>query len=587
MNSETKTCQNCKEDFTIDPEDFEFYNKISVPPPTFCWKCRFQRRLSFRNERHPFWGKSMISGKRIFSIFPPDSGVLLLDEDEWRSDQWDGLDYGAEYDFSRSFFEQFRELVKRVPRLGPHTEDNVNCEYLINSGWSKNCYMIFNCSGSEDCAYGNAVDWCKFCFDNSHVTKCERTYGSFWIRSCYQTHFSARSMECTSSWFLSGCKGMTNCFGCVNQINKSYCIYNVQYSKEEYQKRIAQMRLDTWSGLQKAKSEARSFAATFPIAYLNGILNDDVTGEYVSESKNVQYGYLVNGAKDVKYGQYLQVPGVEDSYDITIWGEKHIRGYENSTCGLGVSNSRFCEGSWSEVINSEYSIACRTISDCFGCIGLKKKQYCILNKQYTRDEYTALKAKIIEHMKAMPYNDKKGRTYAYGEFFPIEHSPIPYNLSLAQEHMPLTKEQALEQGYGWYDMRKKEYEVTMAINAVPDAIGDVSDTIIKEILECGTCRQPYRIIALELAFLKAEKLPLPRQCMECRHEERIVQRAKAFLYPRKCDCTGKTPNPKTGYENFATHPHGEGSCPVEFEAAYPPEDPRIIYCLKCFYPEAI
>src|SRR3989344_9523913 len=116
--AEKRICQNCKADFTIEPDDFEFYNKISVPPPTFCWKCRFQRRLSFRNERHPFWGKSMISGKRIFSIFPPDSGVLLLDEDEWRSDQWDGLDYGAEYDFSRSFFEQFRELVKRVPRLG-------------------------------------------------------------------------------------------------------------------------------------------------------------------------------------------------------------------------------------------------------------------------------------------------------------------------------------------------------------------------------------------------------------------------------------------------------------------------------------
>ena len=32
MNSETKTCQNCKQSFIIEPEDFEFYEKMKVPP---------------------------------------------------------------------------------------------------------------------------------------------------------------------------------------------------------------------------------------------------------------------------------------------------------------------------------------------------------------------------------------------------------------------------------------------------------------------------------------------------------------------------------------------------------------------------
>ncbi len=34
---EVKTCQNCKQNFTIESEDFVFYEKIDVPPPTF-WK---------------------------------------------------------------------------------------------------------------------------------------------------------------------------------------------------------------------------------------------------------------------------------------------------------------------------------------------------------------------------------------------------------------------------------------------------------------------------------------------------------------------------------------------------------------------
>src|SRR3989338_7812268 len=135
-NFEIKVCQNCKAEFTIEPEDFDFYKKISVPPPTFCWKCRFQRRLTYRNERHPFWAMSAKSGKRFMSIYSPESGLTVYDEKEWRSDDWDGLDYGREYDFSRPFFAQFHELVKSVPFNGPHTEDNVRCEYMVNSGWS-------------------------------------------------------------------------------------------------------------------------------------------------------------------------------------------------------------------------------------------------------------------------------------------------------------------------------------------------------------------------------------------------------------------------------------------------------------------
>ena len=35
---------------------------------------------------------------------------------------------------------------------------------------------------------------------------------------------------------------------------------------------------------------------------------------------------------------------------------------------------------------------------CFGCVGFKHKQYCILNKQYTKEEYEKLVQKIIKQM---------------------------------------------------------------------------------------------------------------------------------------------------------------------------------------------
>ncbi len=582
--SETKICQNCKNDFIIFPEDFDFYKKIDVPPPTFCWKCRFQRRVACRNERKPFWNTSAKTGKRILSLYPPESGVTIYDDDEWKTDDWDALSYGVDYDFSKPFFQQIHELALKVPRPSRSNEDNVNSDYSVNTGWSKNCYLVSNSTGAEDSAYSNAIDYCKSCFDDSHIEKCERCYGSFWIFNSHRAHFTTRSMDNASVWFCFGSKGLTDCFGCVNLMNKSHHIFNQPYSKEEYERRIKEMKLNTWSGFQKARDEAISFSLKFPYAYLNGIFHDDVTGEYISDSKNVHYGYLVKGGKDLKYIQYLQIPKSEDSYDLTIWGGGNIRAYENATSGLGISNSKFLLECWSEILDSEYSMFCRNISNCFGCVGLRKKQYCIFNKQYTKEEYESLRKKIIEQMSAIPYIDKKGRIYKYGEFFPLEHSPVGYNTSLVMEHFPLTKEEALAEGYSWLDSSPAEYKTTMTAAQIPDAIEDVPDSILKEIIQCAECKRAYRIIPSELVFLKTEGIPVSRTCDDCRHNVRISMRSNAFLYHRKCQCSGEKSSNGV-YTNAMTHFHGKDSCPNEFETAHEPNGPEIIYCLKCFWQE--
>src|SRR3989338_8821265 len=98
MKSETKNCQNCKKDFTIEPDDFSFYEKIKVPPPTFCPTCRAQRRFSFRNERNFFRTKDAFSGENIFSLYPPSDRKKVITESAWYGDSWDAMDYGRDYD---------------------------------------------------------------------------------------------------------------------------------------------------------------------------------------------------------------------------------------------------------------------------------------------------------------------------------------------------------------------------------------------------------------------------------------------------------------------------------------------------------
>ncbi|MBI4086242.1 MAG: hypothetical protein HY433_03325 [Candidatus Liptonbacteria bacterium] len=592
MNSATKVCQNCKREFSIEPEDFSFYEKINVPPPTFCPFCRFARRFSYRNERNLFWNKSAKSGKKILSLYPLQSHVTVYDEDEWFRDDWDALEYGRDYDFSKPFFEQFHELARTVPRHARSNTSgntaNVASDYVANTGWSRNCYFIFNASGNENCAYGNGVDDCRECFDCSNSIKCELSYESFLNRNCYKTHFSSQCEECMNVWFSKDCIGCTDCFGCINLRNKKFYIFNIPYSKEEYREKLKNMELHKWSGLKVAREKTRDFWLKNPVKYMRGINNINSTGDYIDHSRNVHLGYIVRESENVRYCQYLSVPSIKDCMDVTLdgWGSNNELCYENSISGLGISNSRFSAECWPEVRDTEYSMFCKNVSNVFGCVGLKNKQYCVFNKQYSKNDYKELTGRIKKHMDDMPYTDKNGNIYRYGEFFPIEHSPFGYNISAISEHYPLSKEQALDRGYAWNEPESKEYDITMKSEDIPDSINDIADDILSGVIACVNCARAYRIIKMELDFLRAENIPLPRLCPDCRHKMRIAQRNPYFFYNGECGCAGgSSSNGK--YKNSTPHFHREKVCPSKFITSYAPDRPEIVYCEQCYQAEVV
>ena len=62
MDQETITCQNYKNNFVIEPEDFNFYDKIKVPAPTWCPECGLIKRLAWRGERSFFKRKCDLCG---------------------------------------------------------------------------------------------------------------------------------------------------------------------------------------------------------------------------------------------------------------------------------------------------------------------------------------------------------------------------------------------------------------------------------------------------------------------------------------------------------------------------------------------
>ena len=545
---------------------------MDIPLPTFCPECRMIRRLSFRNERNLFRRKDAHTGNDSFSGFPVEANLNTYENNYWNSDQWDPIDYAVEYDFSKTFFEQFYYLLSRVPLPAKSSAGfMINSDYCNEAGRLRNTYLCFDSDFVENSAYLVKATNMNDSFDSHEVIDDELCYEDVMVYKSYRTFYSLDCESCVDVWFSKGLRGCTNCFGCVNLRGKSYYFFNEQLSKEEYDKKLSELNLNSYKSIKQLNTKVLDFWQKFPVKYYHGIRNVNCTGDRISDSKNVLDSVSIQDGENMRYIQ-ISVLKAANSYDCVQLFMGVENAYECVTCGEGSYNLKYCFNCWAESRDLEYCTYCVGSADCFGCVGLSKKQYCIFNKQYSKEEYFDLKDKITKHMNEMPYSDSLGRVYTYGEFFPTEFSPLAYNESLAQDYVPLNRDQAKEKGFLWREPNTREFQTTMQDTDLPDSINDVSDDILKEIIACETCKRAYRIISAELQFYKRIGLPLPHKCHNCRFLDRFKFINPPKLYHRACMC------------NKTNHTH-QGKCEIEFETSYAPDQPEIVYCEKCYQQE--
>ncbi len=544
-------CQNCKNNFVIEPEDFNFYEKMQVPPPTFCPDCRYQRRLSIRNERVFYYRNCDSCNGRIISYYHPEKRQSVWCPSCWWSDKFDPIKYGRDFDFSRSFFEQFKEMYRDVPTL---SLDIVNCkdsEYVSYCGDDNYCYFDIAGERNEYCYFCKFVKYSKDCIDCSFVYNSELNYECVNCHKIYGSVFLNKCTDCSSSSFLYDCKGCTDCFGCWNLRNKSYHIFNQPYAREEYQKIMSNFNKKSYSALENLKEEFKEKSKNAIVKFANLVNSPKCTGDDLFNCKNVKESFDVSNAENSKH--LCDVLDAKECYDLDFSLYKPSFDIELiSTLNLGNSGfssaSHYSNDIW-------YSDKCNNSAELFGCIGLNKKKYCILNKQYSKEQYFALKNRIIEHMK---------KTDEWGKFFPIGTSNFGYNETVAQEYFPLTKEECEKQSLPWWDkITSTSGKETINRELLADNINDVTEEIVKEVLACA-CGGNYKIVPYELNLYKKLSMPLPRECPNCRHNRRNLTAGIRKLWHRKCA--------KNGCEN-------------EFETSYAPDRPEIVYCEKCYQQE--
>jgi hypothetical protein len=557
--------------------------------------------MTFINERTFYRRKCDLCNSNIIAIFPKESTFPIFCPPCWWSDKWDTMNYGKEYDFSKPFFIQFNELLKKVPKISLYIDYPriVNSEFVHLAGALKNCYLIMNCEDDENCCYSYNITHSKDCVDCSNIFYTTSSYEAVDCQRCYRALYSTNCHNSIDIYFSKNLHNCENCFGCINLRNKKYHIFNKPSSKEDYFQFIKNCNLGSYKEILRYKEKVQNLYLTIPNKFMEGYRNFNVSGNNIFNSKNVFHSFDILDAENCKFCRQFNMYSVKDSYDYSNWGKNASLVYESINVGEDISNVKF---SYSLFVgqNITYCDVTYSSNNIFGCISLRNKDYCILNKQYAKEEYEDLVPKIIQHMQEMPYVDKKGRIYKYGEFFPLELSPFAYNETIAQEYFPLTKQQAIDRGYNWKDPEEKNYNIQISNNNLPDNIKDANEDIVGKVIECAhgspstgsgqigkpicdeQCATAFKIIKEELQFYKKMNLPLPRLCPNCRHYQRLKQRNPLKLWHRQCMCDYQV------YNNTVKHPqHPEGRCPNEFQTSYSPERSEIVYCEQCYSAEVV
>lgn len=556
-----RSCKHCQQQFSVSSGDTNFYEAITpkikgqsfaLPLPDLCPSCRERRRMAFRNERALYARTSSLSGKPILSIYSPDKPYLVYDHDEWWSDAWDPLSYGRDYNFSRPFFAQFSELQQVVPRMNLYVDNTCeNCEYSNQITSSKNCYLIYSGSSNEDCYYGYRFMGAKNCVDGFMMITSELCYECIDAVESYNCQYSQNIVHCRDSAFLFDCQNCDNCFFSTNLRNKSYYIFNKPYTKEGYFAEMAKWQLGSFAVVQKLQTEFAALVSQTPHLFAHLKQVENVTGDNVQNAKGCVSVFSGSNLENVHYSRFIQ--DAQNCMDVNFGCDHTILNFEVCTTGVNAYNILFSIDTWPNVSNLIYCDSCaNSTKDCFGCIGLRNKQYCILNKQYTKEEYELLLPKIIEHMR---------QTGEWGHFFPPELSPIGYNESLAAEYYPLAEPDAKALQYRWSSYEPAEatpHHVTEAKD-LPDAIDQVTDSILTTTIKSARSQKPFRITKQELAFYRTHNIPLPRLHPNERHQVRLAKRGSLSLIDRNCT-----------------------QCQKQLQTIYSQDTAPLLYCETCY-----
>lgn len=565
---ERKKCNLSWKYFAIFQGDIDLLKKISpiiwkekftYPTPKTDSTIRMIKRMMFRNERLLYSSKSIISGKNIPTIYHPSTWIKSITWEEWEN--IDTVEYWQKYNFNNRFLDQFKEIFYKVPKLWLLNINNENGIYDNFSSWNKNTFLNADIMNSDNVSYSTTIKNVTNWYDLLQVNNSNYVYNCICsnnLNKCINLQYSSNCYDCG---FSIRCKNCNNCWFCYNLENKSNYLFNKKVRIEDIKE--IKKNMQTYNWFIKLENIFKNKILQKTIRPDTRIINSENTiWSTVLNSKNA---FICFDSYNIENCRYCLVWEYNNNcMDTTIFNRNSNYVYQ-AVCGWFLKKSHNCI-TWRESSNMFFCDFCIWCEYMIWCSGMKNKKYCILNKQYTKDEWLKLAPKIINQTK---------KEWLRWEFFPSEISPFPYNDTVVMDYFPVQKVidlkwnllqpenkewfwivKVLEPNkfisdafinFWWKDnmiikRRTKNQDINISNNLeiiksekLPQNINEINDSICSKIILCSTTWRPYRITKLELNFYRNMQITLPRIHQDLRHKKRILIRPPRFLYFRNSD----------------------------------------------------
>lgn len=305
-----QNCRQCSAEFEITDLDLQFYEEVSpiiagkkypLPTPLLCPDCRRQRRLLFRNDMVLYHRKSSLSGKQIVSIYAQDKPYVVYDQDEFWSDKWDECSYGRNFDFTKTFTEQFEALNRAVPHMSLFTTNVENSYYTNHSLNAKNAYLIAGATNVQDCLFGRFLISCEDTVDGLSLYSCRWCYECVASQGCYQCLYATYCHNCSDCLMIEDCQNCKNCCLCFGLKGKEYYFLNEYLGKEEYERRMAELGPLTNEKIMHLKLKFAELRARLPHRAMYVFGSEDCSGDMVFESKNCESCFDCSKCEDCTF----------------------------------------------------------------------------------------------------------------------------------------------------------------------------------------------------------------------------------------------------------------------------------------------
>jgi len=291
------------------------------------------------------------------------------------------------------FLNEFQNLLIKFPHLPSNIINSENCDLGDKIYYSKNLEYCFDCANCTDSTYLYDSYMCPNCVDGDYCVESELCYECVDAFKCYNCIFLDYCAHTRDSMFSYNCTNCHDVFGCANLQNKSFCIFNRQLTEQEYREKIRLYNVLPYEKIFQLFEEVKE---KYPLTQTHEAHNENSQyGNYVHYSKNCYLCFDAGHNEDCSYmydSFYNKV-----CYDGTYTGQRNELCYE-AVDSNDIFNCNFVVFS-QNCSESSYLFNCSNVKDSLGCVSLSNKQYCVLNRQLTKEQYQKIKEELYKEFR--------------------------------------------------------------------------------------------------------------------------------------------------------------------------------------------